>query len=233
MTTTLKDEIETLINRSGKMSRTRLYCQFELVAKRAIDNALEDLARTNRIVLGASEVAPVRASRREAAVAVFGESATYAYSASQAELDRERERRARPERTLPDRLLEALKGGEAMTVRELQDALVLTGPRVPEREVRKALSRLKGNGVDNPSWGRWILDSAALNQRGVSLRKRLLAIFEPGVMLSRPQIRERLKDANDGSVSDALAGLVADGKLCNKRARGYWLPEHIEEGAAA
>ena len=51
MTLTLRDEVEQIINQRGKMTRTALYCQFELVAKRALDSALEDLARTHRIVL--------------------------------------------------------------------------------------------------------------------------------------------------------------------------------------
>lgn len=236
MTATLKEEVEQIINARGKMTRTAVYAQFELVAKRALDAALEDLARTHRIVLGATEVAPVRAAKRMAEKFVFGDSATDAYGAALLKADQlaaeERQRQARLEPTLPERICTALRRG-SMTVRELHQAVEAEGSPVKEVDIRKALSRMKGRSVDNPSWGRWALSETPVNQPGTSLPRRLLALFRPGVRLSREHIRAQLADANDGSVSSALSELVSTGKLRNQRCKGYWLPGEEEEGAAA
>lgn len=236
MTLTLRDEVEQIINQRGKMTRTALYCQFELVAKRALDSALEDLARTHRIVLGATEVAPVRAAKRMAEKFVFGDSATDAYGQALLKAEQlaaeERQRQARLEPTLPERICTALRHG-SMTVRELHQAVEAAGSPVKEVDIRKALSRMKGRSVDNPSWGRWALAESPINQPGTSLPRRVLALFAPGVRLSREQIRAELSDANDGSVSAALSDLVTSGKLRNQRCKGYWLPVEEEEGAAA
>lgn len=224
MASTLSIQVEEFINEAGKVPRVQVYRRFELVGKRFVDQALEELAQSRRLVVGATEVAPVRSALRAAERAVFGESATHEYATTESEVERARRGRPRPAQTLPQRVSEALRSGEAMSVRDLLSAVNAEGPRVSDRDLRKVLTRMKGRDVENPSWGRWVLLSAEVNQPGVSLPKRLMALFKPGVVLSRPEIRAMMPDANDGSVSAALTELVAARKLCNRRCHGYWLP---------
>lgn len=229
MSSTLASQVEEFVNGAGKVNRTVVYAQFELVGKRYIDRALTELAERARLVVGAAEVAPVRAAPRAAQLAVFGESATHEYAMTESAVERDRRRQPRATQTLPERLLDAMQHGETMTVRDIVAAVQDSGPRVSEADVRKTLSKMKGREVDNPSWGRWALSSAAVNRRGVSLPRRLMALFSPGARLTRAEIRALLPDANDGSVSAALADLVAAGNLRNERCRGYWLPGTVHE----
>jgi len=236
MTLTLRDEVEQIINQRGKMTRTALYCQFELVAKRALDSALEDLARTHRIVLGATEVAPVRAAKRDAQRQVFGVSVD-----DHASLNPDKQpRRARwvlecrTEPTIRERIIAALDGGTVLSVRELTERLNQTGIPLTGKVVRGTLSRMNtADEVKSPAWGKWTLKASAEAMRGATIPRRLLALFQPGVMLSRQEIRERMGDANNGTVSAALHDLVQGGKLLIRPGRGYMLPTAIQEDAAA
>lgn len=60
----IADDIESFVNETGKVPRSAVYGRFELVTKRVIDQALERLARSHRLVVGATDVAPVRQARR-------------------------------------------------------------------------------------------------------------------------------------------------------------------------
>jgi len=230
MTLTLRDEVEQIINQRGKMTRTALYCQFELVAKRALDSALEDLARTHRIVLGATEVAPVRAAKRDAQRQVFGVSVD-----DHASLNPDKQvRECRTEPTIRERIIAALDGGTVLSVRELTERLNQTGIPLTGKVVRGTLSRMNtADEVKSPAWGKWTLKASAEAMRGATIPRRLLALFQPGVMLSRQEIRERMGDANNGTVSAALRDLVQGGKLLIRPGRGYMLPTAIQEDAAA
>lgn len=230
MTLTLRDEVEQIINQRGKMTRTALYCQFELVAKRALDSALEDLARTHRIVLGATEVAPVRAAKRDAQRQVFGVSVD-----DHASLNPDKQvRECRTEPTIRERIIAALDGGTVLSVRELTERLNQTGSPLTGKVVRGTLSRMNtADEVKSPAWGKWTLKASAEAMRGATIPRRLLALFQPGVMLSRQEIRERMGDANNGTVSVALHDLVQGGKLLIRPGRGYMLPTAIQEDAAA
>ncbi len=230
MTLTLRDEVEQIINQRGKMTRTALYCQFELVAKRALDSALEDLARTHRIVLGATEVAPVRAAKRDAQRQVFGVSVD-----DHASLNPDKQvRECRTEPTIRERIIAALDGGTVLSVRELTERLNQTGIPLTGKVVRGTLSRMNtADEVKSPAWGKWTLKASAEAMRGATIPRRLLALFQPGVMLSRQEIRERMGDANNGTVSAALHDLVQGGKLLIRPDRGYMLPTAIQEDAAA
>ncbi len=56
----IADDIESYVNEAGKVQRSAVYSKFDLVSKRAIDSALESLAQSRRLVVGASDIAPIR-----------------------------------------------------------------------------------------------------------------------------------------------------------------------------
>ncbi len=66
----IAEDIESFVNETGKVPRSAVYGRFELVTKRVIDQALERLAQSHRLVVGATDVAPVRQARRAEPAAV-------------------------------------------------------------------------------------------------------------------------------------------------------------------
>ena len=64
MNSTLASQVEEFVNGAGKVNRTVVYAQFELVGKRYIDRALTELAERARLVVGVTDVASVRQARR-------------------------------------------------------------------------------------------------------------------------------------------------------------------------
>lgn len=224
MSSTLASQVEEFINEAGRVPRTDVYRRFDLVGKRFVDQALVELGEGGRVVVGASDVAPVRKSRRLTEVAVFGDGAEGLTEESIAE---PAESGKGWEMCLPDRLVRLLRAGGQMHLSCIAAALK---PPARRKDVASALSRLKARGVvANPAHGRWEVLNADKPLHGPAMRNGILAVFEPGKVLSRADLAVLLPQYKGQSLSTELCRLVKAGRLVNKRATGYWLPDTAAE----
>lgn len=204
MGSTLSIQVEEFINEAGKVPRVQVYRRFELVGKRFVDQALEELAQSRRLVVGASDVAPVRDNRRPAAVQAAGQLATHQDD----------------EPPLPERLVALLQAQGTMSLASIMAAL---DPPAEKKHISTALGRLKARDiVGRVSRGQWALVDP---DRGLPIIKnQIIAVFEPGVMLTRAEIGARIPTMKPNSLSTELCRLVRVGRLAHRRCHGYWLP---------
>lgn len=204
MGSTLSIQVEEFINQAGKVPRVQLYRRFELVGKRFVDQALEELAQSRRLVVGASDVAPVRDNRRPAVFAAAWQLATHQDD----------------EPRLPERVVALLQARGTMSLTAILAAL---DPPAEKKHISTVMGRLKARGIaGRVCRGQWALVDPG---RGLPIIKnQIIAVFEPGVMLSRAEIGSRIPTMKPNSLSTELCRLVRAGRLAHRRCHGYWLP---------
>lgn len=206
MGSTLSIQVEEFINEAGKVPRVQVYRRFELVGKRFVDQAIEELAQSRRLVVGVADVAPIKAQAAEA-----GEPKK-----------RKRKIRAKPEkrRTIADDVLAVLAAGQRYTREEIAQRL----PERSEGVVDRVLGRMvrRGQLYREPYKGYWLPCGEPPESR--QPKDRVLAAFRPGEVLQSREVNARLPDLGRSTIGKALAALCRDNRVCTARLRGYWLP---------
>lgn len=208
MGNTLASQVEQYINGIGKVPRSAVYGRFDLVAKRAIDRALDDLGQSRRLVVGPSEVAPVRSA------------------CADAELPKKRIRKSRAKpaserrRTFRDDVLALMTPGQRFTREDLTQPFPWRSLGAMDQMLARMVER--GELVRETYKGYWLPDQVTPPDARLA-RNRVLAAFQPGEILNLRDVKERLPDLGRSTIGKALAALCRDGRMRAARLRGYWL----------
>lgn len=213
MSSTLASQVEEFINGVGKVPRSAVYGRFDLVAKRAIDTALEGLGTARRLVVGAADVAPLRQARP--AVEPMLDTPAAPLPEPKARSPQQ------GKRTTRDDILELFEPGRRVARREVYERLSHRSARF----VDETLRRLSDEGVltREAYRGYWLAEGPT--PPSIFARDRVLAVFRPGERLHLRDVKARVPGMNRNTVQRSLADLRGEGRICSVAYRGYWLPE--------